>query len=600
MSRALEKLSFAELRDHLKARADQVGYVDDIDLSEALRHLTLLPDQKHTRESGHALIELGRNYFMAGQQEDALLAGTVAARIAITLDDQLLLCRARSMQGVTLRDLGRFSEATAALAETWMLARAMGDVERTILAIQNIAAVFFAMAQWEVAAAYNERARAIAAEHGRADDEFRSRNDYALCAHNLGAPHAGLRALLPFDPRKPTTRSQMQSHANAHDTLAHLYLAIGNTDLAKVHAQESGRCAELAGVPRITHLHEALLGLINVKSGIVEEGLAAIHRGLDFAKRADAIDVADYLSMCIDGHETAGQSDKALLFLQELVTLKKKSVHAELLSTPYSELKDPLSQNDGSMLDGYLLFREQRIQRSARQRVQHYVNIAINAELVGGHDLYRTFRVSKLSRYLAEALEWDHQRVDLLTLGAQLCNIGMVAVPSRILLKPGTLSSNERQIVWDHARYGAALLRQSKLQVFDVAAVLAEQHHEHYDGTGYPNKLCGEVIAEEARVVAISDAFDAMTHQRPWRGKLSAASAIDELKRQASLQFDPRLVDAFVSLFKRELAGRKDLDAFLAEGADEFEYVRARTRMDALLAASCLAPIAESSRSSQS
>ncbi len=72
----------------------------------------------------------------------------------------------------------------------------------------------------------------------------------------------------------------MQSHANAHDTLAHLYLAIGNTDLAKVHAQECGRCAELAGIPRITHLHEALVGLINVKSRLVEEGLAAIHRGL--------------------------------------------------------------------------------------------------------------------------------------------------------------------------------------------------------------------------------------------------------------------------------------------------------------------------------
>ena len=288
------------------------------------------------------------------------------------------------------------------------------------------------------------------------------------------------------------------------------------------------------------------MGLINVKSGLVEEGLAAIHRGLDFAKRADAIDVADYLGMCIDGHEAAGQSDKALLFLQELVTLKKKSVDAELLSTPYTELKEPLFQNDGSMLDGYLQLREQRIQGSARQHIQHYVNTAINAELAGGHDLYRTFRVSKLTRCLAEALGWESQRIDLLALGAQVCNIGMVAIPSRILLKPGNLSSDERQIVRDHARYGAALLRQSKLQGFEVAAVLAEQHHERYDGTGYPNELGGESIAEEARIVAISDAFDAMTHRRPWRGKLSAESAIDELKRQAGRQFDPRLVDAFV------------------------------------------------------
>ncbi len=91
-----------------------------------------------------------------------------------------------------------------------------------------------------------------------------------------------------------------------------------------------------------------------------------------------------------------------------------------------------------------------------------------------------------------------------------------------------------------------------------------------------------------------------MTHRRPWRGKLSAESAIDELKRQAGRQFDPRLVDAFVDLFKRDLAARENLDVFLAEGADEFEYVRARTRMDALLAASSLAPTAETSASPNS
>ena len=168
--------------------------------------------------------------------------------------------------GRRLARFGRFSEAAIASRKRGVGAR-IRRCRANDIGDTNIAAIFFGMGQWEVAAAYNERARAIAAEHGRTDDEFRSRNDYALCAHNLGAPLAGLRVLLPFDTRKPTDRSDMQSYANAHDTLAHLYLAIGDTDSAKTHALESGIFAKLAGVPRITHLHEALMGLIDVKSG---------------------------------------------------------------------------------------------------------------------------------------------------------------------------------------------------------------------------------------------------------------------------------------------------------------------------------------------
>ena len=364
MPQELADLSFAELRDRLKARIDQVGYVDDIDWSEALHYLTSLPDDQHTEDSGNALIELGRNFFFSGQQEEALLAGTVAARIATALEHRLLLCRARSMQGVTLRDLGRFNESIVALAETWMLARSLGDAERAVMTIRNIGGLFIAMAQWEVASAYYQAARAIAAEHGLVEYEFQSRSDIAICAHRLGDPVAGLRALLPFGVGAPTSRLAMLNRAAAHDTLAHLYLATGDTDKARTHAEESGRFAKLVGIPRATHLHEALMGLIEVKSGAIEHGLAAIQRGLDYAKRADAIDMGEYLGMCIDAYEAAGQTDKALMFLQELVAWKKKSVDAELLSTPYAELKEPLFENDRSILNSYLLLRNSAYKRA--------------------------------------------------------------------------------------------------------------------------------------------------------------------------------------------------------------------------------------------
>jgi putative two-component system response regulator len=377
----------------------------------------------------------------------------------------------------------------------------------------------------------------------------------------------------------------MMSRAAAHDTLAHLYLATGDTDKARTHAEESGRLVKLICVPRATYLHEALMGLIEVKSGAVEHGLAAIQRGLDYAKRADAIDVGEYLGMSIDAYEAAGQSDKALMFLQELVAWKKKSVDADLLSTPHAELKEPLFQTDLSISTNYLLSRQHRLHAGAQRRVQHYVETAINAEIAGGHDLYRTFRVAKLARHLAAALGWDEERISSLALGAQLCNIGMIAIPTRILLKPDGLSVGERHVMRDHTRYGAELLGQSKLQMLDIASVIAEQHHEQYDRSGYPRGLGGESIAEEARLVAVCDAFDAMTHKRPWRRTpLSIQAALSELKQQAGVQFDPLFVNTFTDMFERELSACNNLDALLSEGADEFEYVRARARMEALIA----------------
>jgi hypothetical protein len=140
--------------------------------------------------------------------------------------------------------------------------------------------------------------------------ELASRNNIANCAIQLSDPIAGLRALLPLPTDAPKTRLEVLRQANAHDTLGQLYLLTGDLRKARVHARESGRLAKLAGVARTTKRHEALLGLIDVSAGAVERGLAAVESTLASAKRVDHIDVAEYLGMCADAHEAAGQSDK--------------------------------------------------------------------------------------------------------------------------------------------------------------------------------------------------------------------------------------------------------------------------------------------------
>jgi putative two-component system response regulator len=580
----LASLSFAELRDRLQARAETLGHTEDIDLMEVMRYLTTLEDHAHTPDSVDALFHLSRNFFLASLPAQTNQAASLASQLAIALEQKQLLCKARGMEAMSLCDLGKFAESAAAFADVWMLARTLGDTQREVLAILNVGGLYIAMAQWDVAIAYFRRSCELAAEHGHHHLELSSRVNVANCHLQLSDPTSGLRALLPLPPDAPKTKAEAATHASVHITLGHLYLLTDELSSARAHAHESGRWARLAGYKRTLQLHKALLGLIDIKSGALESGLAAVERGLAFAKRSDRHDVPDYLSMCVDACEAAGQSDRALGYLQELVTWKKKLIDAE--PPLYEGLTESWqSQTGAAVFDDNLLIRAQVLQAGVRQRIQRFVETAINAEITSGHDLYRTFRVAKLSRHLATAIGWDEERIAPLAMGGQLCNIGMMAIPARILQKPRGLSDSERHVLHTHTQYGAELLRKSRVRMLDVASMIAEQHHEHHDGSGYPRGLRGESIAEEARIVAVCDAFDAMTHRRPWRPTpLSIQAALNELKQGAGTQFDPRLVEAFVNLIRREFWEHADFDAFLAEGADEFEYVRARARMEALIA----------------
>jgi len=153
----LAKLSFAQLRDRLKARTDELDHNDDIDLAEALRYLTTLPDHAHTPDSVDALIQLARNFFFAAQPVEGLQAASVASRLAALADENLLLCEAKGLEGLCLSDLGRFTEATVAHAESWRLARMLGNVELEGWAIKRVGDLWAAMAQFDMALTYLNR-----------------------------------------------------------------------------------------------------------------------------------------------------------------------------------------------------------------------------------------------------------------------------------------------------------------------------------------------------------------------------------------------------------------------------------------------------------
>lgn len=151
--------------------------------------------------------------------------------------------------------------------------------------------------------------------------------------------------------------------------------------------------------------------------------------------------------------------------------------------------------------------------------------------------------VSKYAEMIAGELGLSVGDVDVISRAAWLHDIGKVGMRNDILYKPGALTAEERELAKQHAIIGSELLR--KFPLFEKGADLVRHHHEWWNGKGYPDALAGQAIPIGARILAVADAYQAMTDERPYRRALGERAALEELRRGAGSQFDPLVVEAF-------------------------------------------------------
>lgn len=158
-------------------------------------------------------------------------------------------------------------------------------------------------------------------------------------------------------------------------------------------------------------------------------------------------------------------------------------------------------------------------------------------------------RTARLGLLLGRELGLSSAEMITLFLGSLLHDVGKIGVPDSVLHKPGRLTDEEWAMMRRHPDDGRALL--AGIHFLDGAALAVVQHHEKWDGTGYPAGLRGEGIAPCARALAVADAFDVMTHHRDYRPARTHADALEELERCAGTQFDPHVVKVFCRLSRR-------------------------------------------------
>jgi HD-GYP domain-containing protein (c-di-GMP phosphodiesterase class II) len=182
--------------------------------------------------------------------------------------------------------------------------------------------------------------------------------------------------------------------------------------------------------------------------------------------------------------------------------------------------------------------------------VEQLKQLGIDVEKKDGYTADHCTRIMNISMLLGEQLHLSQNELYVLNLGSFMHDIGKLKVPDHILQKPGKLSEEEWEIIKKHPIYGHDILMETKLPILMEAAKIVEQHHERYDGSGYPYGLKGEEILISAAIVAVADSLDAMTTDRPYRKALTWEEAVAEIVKGSGTLYNPRVVEAFLAIEK--------------------------------------------------
>jgi putative two-component system response regulator len=293
----------------------------------------------------------------------------------------------------------------------------------------------------------------------------------------------------------------------------------------------------------------ALLRVVLERAGyavrLVENGADALD---EILRRPPDVALLDIGMPAMDGLEVT----------RRLRAVSKTALLPIILVTARGRLEDKVAGLDAGASDfvtkpfdpAELLARVRSNQRlsTALKRLENTQDVLIAlASAIDAKDPvteHHCDRVAGQATILAQTLGLSDSAIEAVTYGAVLHDVGKIGITEAVLSKPGDLTESERAEMQRHPVIGDGILR--PLRLGSIVGPIVRGHHERWDGSGYPDGLKGEAIPIGARIVAVIDSYDAMTHNRPYRAALSADEARAELLRSRGTQFDPEIVDVFL------------------------------------------------------
>lgn len=533
------------------------------------------------------LLDAAQCFYLAGQAFDAIEPAAAAVDLAAGADNLPLLRRAHSSVGLVNADTGNTSQAIESYAKALEISQALRDSEAECSVWINLGVALLYAAQYHDALACFEHTLQMAGKQPNLQ-RFRAPalSNIALCSLHLEDFGRGLKACETSlaESGEPHSSAELVARVLRENYYTRLLLEVGATDKAAERCEIARRYAVRSKSARAEIAAAIAEGLCDVQAGRVDVGISRLTNTLEKARILRSM-LRDTLAALVKAHETIGEPDRALTYLREMIETLRHTQQENALKHLKLHL-DQISEDFAAAPIATRLHRQEAALRGKvaeqelfRSRIEMLERLAVTAELRDDSTGEHSYRVGKLASLLAHEFGCDEETCYMIELAARLHDVGKIGVPDAILLKPEKLNDAERQIMRTHTTVGAELLSKSAIPHMQMAEEIARYHHEWWNGSGYPSNLSGSAIPLAARITALADVFDALTHKRPYKIAWPIDSALDEISQLKGVQFDPQLTDLFVVLVGRLRRDHLELDAFLGQAAYASPFLQARSRI---------------------
>jgi putative two-component system response regulator len=540
----------------------------------------------------NCLVTCAHFFYVGGFAEATMRAARELEKLASQVRDKSWIRKARNLRGIVAADAGNVSEAIICYTDALSIAHELNDTNGQLLVLNNLGGAFvYGGLAREAIQCFHRIADQLTSDPQFYHYKYAALSNLAQIHLNNEEYAEGHEAIVRFlaSAEEPCDADSALARTISEFLYVQLALGLGHVDLARTRLALCIRFSRWGDSPRSIFLAAVAEGLYEVHAGDVMQGISILENALAGTAEFNHARIT-CLTALVKALDAAGRPESALHYLHELLNLVRSKREASASALIEISTGESYPQRRDVGVVEVLERREFKLRavvaerEVANSRTEMFERLAVTADLKEEESGEHGYRVGKLASLLAADLKWSQEASISLEFAARLHDIGKIGVPDRILLTSQELKDAERHFVGMHTVIGAELLAKSNVPQLRMAEEVARYHHEWWDGTGYPSKLAGRRIPIHARIVALADVFDALTHGRPYSAPWSNDRAIDEIRSRCGTQFDPELTDRFLDLVMRLRQEHEDLDAFLAKAAVNSPFAQARAKIRHMLA----------------